>query len=153
MRNYEVELVVEPFDMDDDPLICRVQSMFPDIALSICDDLFTVADRVEGENGEAAARTFIADLRERAPEIVPVRMASDLVTVDDIASRTDQEVDTVRGYLATVSFPAHRDVADGTAMWEWPVVVGWLEANTTYREGNSLLTWQEVARANVFLAD
>jgi hypothetical protein len=126
---FNVTLVVDNLELTDDNLDLLFDAL-PDALPADIAGLVTVASPIEAETSEAAAFALIDIVTDLFPDAVPSRLDQDLVSIPDIASRTDRTRESIRllvdGKRGPGSFPMPvGTVGDGIRVWPWAVVLEW----------------------------
>jgi hypothetical protein len=129
VAEFNVAVVVEGVDLTDQTLEAVFASL-PDAVPATIDSTVIISSPIEAHDAGAAARSLVAALRVVLPRAVPVRLDQDLVSISDIARRTERTRESVRllveGKRGPGSFPAAIGVVgDSIRIWPWAVVADW----------------------------
>lgn len=128
-KTFNVTLVVENLGLNDDDLD-RLFDALPDAVPADIAGLVTVESPVEADTAEGAAFALVETIVDLFPEAQPCRLDQDLVSIPDIAGRTERSRESVRllvdGKRGPGSFPSPvGTVGDGIRVWPWALVVQW----------------------------
>lgn len=126
---FNVTLVIEDLELNDDNLD-RLFDALPDAVPAEIAGLVTVESPVDADTAEGAAFALIETIVDLFPDAQPCRLDQDLVSIPDVARRTDRSRESVRllvdGKRGPGSFPTPAGtVGDGVRVWPWAVVVQW----------------------------
>lgn len=129
MPVYTVSVVVGNLELTDDvldALFARVEDAVP----SSVNGLVKVTAPVEDSDDQSATFRLIEQLHAALPDLTVLRLDQDLVTISDIAKRTDRTRESVRllvdGKRGPGQFPPPiGTVGDGIRIWPWAVVLTW----------------------------
>jgi hypothetical protein len=129
MSTYNVALVVERLDLTDETLD-RLFEVLPDAVPASMGGLVTVTSPLDGPNAESAVFALADAITEAFPEAVVVRVDQDLVSIPDIAERTERSRESIRllveGKRGPGGFPSPVGiVGDGIRVWPWASVLDW----------------------------
>jgi predicted DNA-binding transcriptional regulator AlpA len=108
----------------------------------------TVTSPVDAPSAESAAFALADTITETFPEAVVVRVDQDLVSIPDIAERTERSRESIRllveGKRGPGGFPSPVGiVGDGIRVWPWASVLDWF----------SRALGEELAEAQAVLPD
>lgn len=129
MNTYTVSLIVENVELTDaviDSLITAIEDVVP----SAVGGVLKITAAVTAPDAETAAFHLVDQVATALPEAVPTRLDQDLVSITDIAERTDRTRESIRllvdGKRGPGGFPAPvGTVGDSIRVWPWSVVVDW----------------------------
>lgn len=144
MSSYGFAWVVEDFDMDDDPTLDRLYETFEDVSAGSVAGRVTVEFVVEATGPSEALFNTLARFSEAFPHVRVLRLDRDLVSIPDVADRTDRTPESVRllvnGKRGPGGFPTPVGaLGGGTRVWEWAAVVEWLTSAGIPVEENHLI--------------
>lgn len=126
---FNVSLVIDQLPLTDDSLD-RLFEVLPDAVPASIAGLVTVSAPIEAADPEVAAFALAETITEAFPSATAVRVDQDLVSIPDIAERTDRSRESVRllveGKRGPGSFPSPvGTVGDGIRVWPWASVTDW----------------------------
>ena len=126
---FNVSLVIDQLPLTDENLD-RLFEVLPDAVPASIAGLVTVSAPIEAADAEVAAFALAQALTGAFPGAVAVRVDQDLVSIPDIAERTDRSRESVRllveGKRGPGRFPSPiGTVGDGIRIWPWATVVNW----------------------------
>lgn len=129
---FNVGVVLEQIELTDDALD-RIFDALPDAVPAAVGGLVTVTAPMEGRDAETAAFALVEALAQALPDAVAARLDQDLVSIPDIAERTDRSRESIRllveGRRGPGKFPAPvGTVGDGIRVWPWASVLEWFAA-------------------------
>ena len=128
---FNVSIVLDRLELTDDTLD-RVFHALPDAVPANVGGVVTLSAPVSDSSAEAAAFQFIDTVARVLPEAVIVRLDQDLVSISDIAERTERIRESIRllvdGKRGPGQFPAPVGcVGDGIRVWPWESVLHWFK--------------------------
>ncbi|MHB8191594.1 MAG: hypothetical protein ACYDHP_14500 [Ferrimicrobium sp.] len=132
---FEVDLVVQGLDLDDDSQITRIFDMFgDDVQVSGSPEDGTIHLLLDTNDPIAETCAAIARLNSSLPQIEVLRIDSGLVAIPDIARRIGRSRENIRqfadGTRGPGGFPTPDGVVgDGIRVWRWANVELWLRNN------------------------
>lgn len=126
---FNVSLVLGCLPASDEDMD-RLFKSLPDAVPASVAGLSTVSAPVEATDAEAAAFALAEAITAAFPEVIVLRLDQDLVSIPDIAERTDRSRESVRllveGKRGPGAFPPPVGiVGDAIRIWPWAVVVEW----------------------------
>lgn len=129
METYTVSLLLANVDLTDavlDLLFATIEDAVP----SSMNGVVKLTAPVDASDDGTAAFHLIAQVQAVLPQSIPVRLDQDLVSIPDIAERTDRSRESVRllvdGKRGPGQFPAPvGTVGDAIRVWPWAVVLDW----------------------------
>lgn len=129
METFTVSVVLENVELTDevlDDLFGAVEDVVP----SSIDGVVKITAPVEASDDESAAFQLVDQIQAVLPHAVPVRLDQDLVSISDIAERTDRSRESIRllvdGKRGPGGFPSPvGTVGDAIRVWPWAVVTDW----------------------------
>lgn len=126
---FNVGVVLEQIELTDDVLDLIFDAL-PDAVPAAVGGLVTVTAPMDAHDAEAAAFALVEALAQAVPGAVVARLDQDLVSIPDIAERTDRSRESIRllveGRRGPGSFPAPvGTVGDGIRVWPWASVLDW----------------------------
>ena len=132
METFTVSLVVENVELTDevlDGLFGAVEDVVP----SSIDGVVKITAPVEASDDESAAFQLVDQIQAVLPHAVPVRLDQDLVSIPDIAERTERSRESIRllvdGKRGPGGFPSRvGTVGDAIRVWPWAVVTDWFRS-------------------------
>lgn len=132
MSLFTVSVIMNELELTDDVIDVLFRSL-PASVPSSMNGVVKITCPVEASDAEAAAFQLIEELHDMFPSAVPVRLDQDLVSIPDIAERTDRSRESVRllvdGRRGPGGFPAPVGiVGDSIRVWPWAAVLGWFAA-------------------------
>lgn len=130
---FNVSLVIDQLPLTDENLD-RLFEVLPDAVPASIAGLVTVSAPIEAADAEVATFALAATITEAFPSAIAVRVDQDLVSIPDIAERTDRSRESVRllveGKRGPGSFPSPiGTVGDGIRVWPWASVIDWFAAS------------------------
>jgi hypothetical protein len=130
MSEYEFSFIVEGFDVEDAVSNDLLVENFDYARASETAGLVTVLFNVEAAAANDALHQTLKRFSTLFPNAKVVRLNRDLVSIADVASRTNRTGESVRLYVTGKrgpgSFPMPISVLHGgTRVWEWATVVDW----------------------------
>jgi hypothetical protein len=157
MSQYDVAVVLEGADLDDDALVVRLFEALPDALPSTINGVTQVVSPVVADDPESAAMWLIQRLGELWPAARPVRLDQDLVSITDIADRTGRTRESIRlladGLRGPGGFPSHVGVVgDRVRVWPWALVVDWFREALGFDLGERGIRPEIAAAVDAWLA-
>lgn len=129
MDNYSFALVVRNLDFDDEVQVEALDCLHYDALASSSGGVQMVDVTVPGASPIDAFVQVMSDMRAARLEVE--RVMPDLVSVPEIAFRTERSRETVRlwaGGKRRSGFPAHLTYIGADRVWAWADVKEWLDA-------------------------
>lgn len=149
MPSYQLNLVFEGIDLDDDDLVERLAEL-PSVEWRSQGLRAFALATVDAVDGLAAVQTVLADIQAKAPGAIPVSADEDFVAISDIATRVGVSREAVRLWAngsRQSNFPSPRGVVgDATKIWAWSDVNEWLRANVDLGDPYLFLSTLEAAQ-------
>lgn len=126
---FSVSLVIDQLALTDENLD-RLFGVLPDAVPASIAGLVTISAPIEAADAEVASFALAETITETFPGAIAVRVDQDLVSIPDIAERTDRSRESVRllieGKRGPGGFPSPiGTVGDGIRVWPWAAVVDW----------------------------
>ncbi len=154
---YTVSLVLENIELTDSNLD-RIFDAFPDALPAAIGGMVTLTVPVGATTPEGAAFSLVDSVASALPDAVPVRLDRDLVSIPDIAERTNRSRESVRllveGKRGPGRFPSPvGTVGDAIRVWPWSSVLDWLlESGLVEETGERGISSVAAARVDACLA-
>lgn len=129
METYTVSLILANVELTDD-VLDDLFAAIEDVVPSSIDGVVKITAPVEASDDESAAFHLVDEIQAVLPHAVPVRLDQDLVSIPDIAERTERTRESIRllidGKRGPGGFPSPvGTVGDAIRVWPWAVVVEW----------------------------
>lgn len=126
---FNVSLVIDGLELTDQNLD-RLFEILPDAVPASIGGLVTVSAPVGATDAESAALALVDTIAAVFPEAIAVRLDQDLVSIPDIAERTERSRESIRLLVDAKrgpgNFPAPvGTVGDGIRVWPWAAVADW----------------------------
>jgi hypothetical protein len=126
---FNVSLVLDNFELCELNLT-RLFGALPDAVPAAVGGVVTLTTPVVAADAKVAAFELVDVIGDLFPTAVVRRLDQDLVSISDIAERTERSRESVRllveGKRGPGGFPAPVGiVGDGIRIWPWAVVVEW----------------------------
>ena len=96
MHDFEFAWVVDGFDMSDDASLDRLYEAFSDVAAGSSAGRTTVEFVVEAASQSEALFSTLRKFESVFPQVRVLRLDRDLVSIPDVASRTNRTPESVR---------------------------------------------------------
>lgn len=153
---FNVSLVLEDVELTDQNLD-RIFEVLPDAVPASIGGVVTLTAPIDATNAEAAALHLIEVAGNVLPDAVAVRLDQDLVSIPDIAERTERSRESVRllveGKRGPGAFPAPIGVVgDGIRVWPWASVVSWFQHQLGEDLGEQVVPAEVAAVVDAYLA-
>ncbi len=129
METYTVSLILANVELTDD-VLDDLFTAIEDVVPSSIDGVVKITAPVEASDDESAAFHLVDKIQAVLPHAVAVRLDQDLVSIPDIAERTERTRESIRllvdGKRGPGGFPNPvGTVGDAIRVWPWAVVVEW----------------------------
>lgn len=126
---FNVSLVFEHLAFTDENLDLLFD-VLPDAVPASIAGTVTVTSPIEAADAEMASFALAESITETFPGAIAVRVDQDLVSIPDVAERTDRSRESIRllveGKRGPGGFPSPIGiVGDGIRVWPWATVVDW----------------------------
>lgn len=154
MNEYEITVVVQGLDLDDDAQMDGLYREDWSIGQAVSDGLQTITAVLPAASPASAVQALIEFL---TPRVHVLRVDPDIVSVSEAAERLRVSRETVRlwatGQRGDGDFPMHQMVVGGQRMWPWVVIDTWGRVHERVKTDAPLpLPVAVVDQANVRLA-
>jgi hypothetical protein len=129
VETYSVSLVLENVELTDE-VIDELFASIEDVVPSSIDGVVKVTAPVAASDAASAAFHLADQVQAVLPQAIPVRLDQDLVSIPDVAERTDRTRESIRllveGKRGPGGFPAPvGTVGDAIRVWPWAAVIDW----------------------------
>lgn len=153
---FNVSIVLENIELTDHNL-GRVFEALPDAVPAEIAGVVTITTPVEAPDAEAAAFHLVDVVGEVFPGAVASRLDQDLVSIRDIAERTDRSRESIRLLVEAKrgpgGFPSPvGTVGDGIRVWPWASVLEWFARGLGEDLGERAVPPESAAVVDAFLA-
>ncbi|MBK5221865.1 MAG: hypothetical protein JJE52_03115 [Acidimicrobiia bacterium] len=141
---FSFALEVEGFDVENDEHLDALYGAFEDVGASVQSGRVTIGFVVAARGASHALGETTDRLEAVVPTVRVLRVDRDLVSIPDIADRTDRTPESVRllvgGKRGLGGFPAPcGTLGGGIRVWEWATVAGWFAQRDNSVEGANLI--------------
>lgn len=153
---FNVSLVFDHLAFTDENLDLLFD-VLPDAVPASIAGTVTVTSPIEAVDAEAASFALAETITETFPGAIAVRVDQDLVSIPDIAERTDRSRESIRllveGKRGPGGFPSPiGTVGDGIRVWPWATVVDWFATSLRHDLGEHVVPPEVAAVVDACLA-
>lgn len=136
---FNVSLVFDHLAFTDENLDLLFD-VLPDAVPASIAGTVTVTSPIEAVDAETASFTLAETITETFPGAIAMRVDQDLVSIPDIAERTDRSRESIRllveGRRGPGGFPSPiGTVGDGIRVWPWAAVIDWFATSLKHDLG------------------
>lgn len=133
MTTFNVSLVIEGLELTDQNLD-RLFEILPEAVPASIGGVVTVTSPVDAADGESASLALADVIMASFPGATALRLDQDLVSISDIAERTERSRESIRLLVDAKRGPGGfpmsiGTVGDGIRVWPWATVLDWFASS------------------------